>query len=136
MYPAHFDSLPGSDAVPLHVLLAEDEFLIRLDLAESIRALGWIVVEVSTADEAIELIRAKVRFDLVVTDVKMPGHTDGRDLARLVRQTDPATKVVLVTSEPQRSAEDGDLYDLFLRKPVWNIGPHLIPLMRRARHAD
>ena len=113
MYPAYFDGMPGTDDVTARVLVAEDDFLIRLDMAESIRSLGWIVVEVSTADEAIELINCHVEFDLVVTDLNMPGHNDGRELARNVRSKSPSTTVVMVTSEPKPAADDVMLYDLF-----------------------
>ena len=101
------------DDSTVRVHVAEDDFLIPLDMAESVRLLGWIGVEVSTADDAIELINCHVDFDLVVTDLNMPGHNDGRELARNVRSKSPSTTVVMVTSEPKPAADDVMLYDLF-----------------------
>ncbi|KAA9383940.1 response regulator [Neorhizobium galegae] len=131
MLPAFFNGMPNAHEPPVRVLLAEDDFLIRLDHAGSIRALGWDVIEVSSADEGIELLRHGVRFDLVVTDLNMPGRYKGTDLARMVRDTADLTKVVIVSAE---NPPDHQLYDLFLNKPVWDIGPPLLEIMKKAMH--
>src|SRR5690348_4307051 len=76
------------------VLLAEDEVLIRLDVAEELRRAGWKVIEVASADDAIDILNSPVIVDLVVTDVNMPGEANGLDLARLVRRERRNVKVV------------------------------------------
>ncbi len=65
---------------PRRVLIAEDEALIRLDLAEMLREEGYDVVgEASDGQEAVDLAE-KLRPDLVIMDVKMP-RRDGIDAA-------------------------------------------------------
>jgi response regulator NasT len=62
------------------VLIAEDEALIRLDLAEMLREEGYRVVgEAGDGQEAVELAES-LRPDLVIMDVKMP-RRDGIDAA-------------------------------------------------------
>jgi len=59
------------------ILLVEDETLTRLMLAERFEALGHTVVEAAGADEALSLLRNGNAFDLLFTDIKMPGTIDG-----------------------------------------------------------
>ena len=65
---------------PRRVLIAEDEALIRLDLAEMLREEGYDVVgEAGDGQEAVELAES-LQPDLVIMDVKMP-RRDGIDAA-------------------------------------------------------
>ena len=59
------------------VLVVEDEFLIRMDAVDMVRAAGFDAVEASDADEAIS--------SQVATDIEMPGSMDGLRLAAAVR---------------------------------------------------
>ena len=113
------------------VLLAEDEALIRFVVAEELSELGWNVVEVGTADEGIALIGDGRRFDLVVTDINMPGKTDGLDLARRVRAACPSTKIAIMSGRP--AAEARSFCDLFLAKPFVDAGDLFRNLLVDAR---
>lgn len=134
MYPAHFDGMPDGTDPPIRVLLAEDDFLIRLDFADSLRSQGFEVVEVSSADEAMELLKFHVSFNLVITDLNMPGRTDGVGLAKFVRNLTTKTGIVLVSSEPRPS--EPELFDLVLRKPVWDLGARIMHLIGKAGYGD
>src|SRR6476646_8962056 len=71
---------PTDAAKPHRVLIAEDEALIRLDLAEMLREEGYEVVgEAGDGQEAVELAES-LKPDLVIMDVKMP-RRDGIDAA-------------------------------------------------------
>jgi two-component system, response regulator PdtaR len=135
MIPAYLGGRPGVDAAPVRVLLAEDEFLLRMDAADHLRRIGWEVIEVSSADEAMELLRYGVKFDLLLTDIDMPGQANGLDLARHVRTHHRGMKIAIMTGETR---EDLDLRicDLFLKKPVWNVADVLRALMKGEQHAD
>ena len=71
---------PSDADKPHRVLIAEDEALIRMDLAEMLREEGYEVVgEAGDGQEAVELAES-LRPDLVIMDVKMP-RRDGIDAA-------------------------------------------------------
>jgi two-component system, response regulator PdtaR len=76
------------------VLIAEDEALIRLDLAEMLREEGYDVVgEAGDGQEAVELAE-QLHPDLVIMDVKMP-RRDGIDAASEIAAKRIAPIVVL-----------------------------------------
>ena len=82
------------DAKPRRVLVAEDEALIRLDLAEMLREEGYEVVgEAGDGQEAVELAES-LKPDLVIMDVKMP-RRDGIDAASEIASKRIAPIVVL-----------------------------------------
>lgn len=135
MLPATFNGQPQRNTAPIRVLLADDEFLLRFDAADGIRRLGWDVVEVSSADEAIELLGFNVRFDLLVTDIHMPGKADGLDLARYVRSHHAHMKIALMSGDRLTDLADVASYDLFMSKPVWKSIDALAALMGDAGHA-
>jgi len=82
------------------VLIAEDEALIRLDLAEMLREEGYEVVgEAGDGQEAVELAEL-LRPDLVIIDVKMP-RRDGIDAASEIAGK-RITPIVMLTAFSQR----------------------------------
>jgi response regulator NasT len=85
----------NADAPPARrVLIAEDEALIRLDLAEMLREEGYDVVgEAGDGQEAVDLALS-LRPDLVIMDVKMP-RGDGIDAAAEIAEKRIAPIVVL-----------------------------------------
>ena len=84
----------------MRVVLAEDEAIIRLDLRELLQEEGYQVVgETGRGDEALELVR-RLRPDLVVLDIKMPG-LDGITVAREIAGERLAA-VLMVTAFSQR----------------------------------
>jgi CheY-like chemotaxis protein len=67
------------------ILIVEDEFLLRLDSAETIENAGFEVIQAANADEAIAILKARPDIHVVFTDIQMPGSMDGLKLARFVR---------------------------------------------------
>ena len=80
------------------VLVAEDEKLLRLMIARLLQASGYIVHTCGDGLQAIELL-GKEFFELVVTDMKMPGAT-GMDVLRKTRKIQPHAKVIIITGTP------------------------------------
>ena len=76
------------------VLIVEDEFLLRMDAADMVRAAGFEVVEAANADQAIGILEARRDIAVVFTDIQMPGSMDGLKLARAVRGRWPPIKIV------------------------------------------
>ena len=89
---------------PHRVLIAEDEALIRMDLAEMLREEGYEVVgEAGDGQEAVELAES-LRPDLVIMDVKMP-RRDGIDAAAEIAAKRIAPIVVLTAFSQRELVE-------------------------------
>ncbi len=90
----------GEESMPIRIVLADDESIIRMDLKEMLSSLGYAVVgEASDGDSAINLAR-EFRPDLVILDIKMPG-TDGIDAARVLT-TERIAPVLLLTAYSEK----------------------------------
>ncbi len=70
----------------IRVLLVEDEGLIRMMTAEFLQDEGFEVTEARDGDEAAGLLDGVRGFDVLFTDVRMPGVLDGVDLAMHARR--------------------------------------------------
>ena len=91
---------PTEATKPHRVLIAEDEALIRMDLAEMLREEGYDVVgEAGDGQEAVELAES-LRPDLVIMDVKMP-RRDGIDAAAEIA-TKRIAPILILTAFSQR----------------------------------
>ena len=101
------------------VLVVEDQDLVRLVLVDLLRDEGFQVVEVSTGDAAAVLIDGPDGFDLVVTDIQMPGKLDGIAVGRHARRRHVDIPIIYVTGQPESMARVGWLgsRDAFVRKP-------------------
>lgn len=78
------------------VLLVEDDDSVRFLVSEVLQELGYLVVEASEPNAAIKHIETKRRFDMMVTDVGLPG-MNGRQLAEIVRGFLPDLPILFVT---------------------------------------
>ncbi|MFC7736973.1 PAS domain S-box protein [Roseomonas sp. GCM10028921] len=78
------------------VLLVEDDVLVREHVAAQLRELGYRAEVVPGAAEALEALAAQ-DFDLLFTDVVMPGGMDGLDLAAEARRLRPSMRVLLTS---------------------------------------
>jgi CheY-like chemotaxis protein len=107
---AHLDAL-GT------ILVVEDEVLIRLDLADHLRLAGYRVIEASDGDEALTVLKSIDTVSLMISDIRMPGQTDGTALATWVRREMPHIKIVLVSGH-RPTADMATLADLAFAKPV------------------
>ena len=105
------------------VLLAEDDDDMRSLLAEELRRDGYDVLEAKDGTE-MELRLKSVRHcplrapDVIVMDVRMPGHS-GLELLAAIRQAQWTTPVVLITGffEPKLTAAARELDALVFAKP-------------------
>ncbi len=78
------------------VLLVDDEELVRSATAEMLRDIGYSVIELASASQALSAIRAGVDADILVSDYVMPGMTGGQ-LINELRATGIRIPTLLVT---------------------------------------
>jgi DNA-binding NtrC family response regulator len=89
------------------VLLVEDEWLIRSLMAEELTEAGFDVRPYETGDDALLVLDESERgFDVLVTDIHMPGRTDGISLAQAVRMRFPDVPIIYTTGRPDALARE------------------------------
>ncbi|HKR93103.1 response regulator [Novosphingobium sp.] len=81
----------------LVVLVVDDDFMIRLDISETLREEGFEVLEASDAASALAALHDRIDIQLVCTDVQMPGDMDGIALALRVRAHYPHIGVMVLS---------------------------------------
>ncbi len=108
-----------------NILLVEDIDIVRLALSTLLKDSGHRVTEACDGNAAMKAIQ-DVRFDIVVTDVFMPG-MDGIELIRQLRDSHPDVKIVAISGggANQRVNFAIDMAsklgaDMALQKPVDN----------------
>ncbi len=87
----------GRDLAESRVLLVEDNDELAGVTAALLRALGAQVVQARDAHHALKLIDSEPPFDVVLSDVVMPGDFDGVELARRLRRERPDLPVLLIS---------------------------------------
>jgi two-component system, OmpR family, phosphate regulon response regulator PhoB len=106
--------------MPPRILVCDNEEALRDLVRASLSGNAYEIAEARDGDEALEIAR-RVRPDLIVLDVMMPGRTGLDVLAELRAEPELArTKVVMLTARAQaadRVAADGAGADRFLTKP-------------------
>jgi two-component system NtrC family response regulator len=86
-----------ADNSPLHVLVVDDEPLIRWSVAESLSDAGCDVAQAADAASALRKITTPPAFDVVVLDLRLPD-MDDLSLLATVRQLLPDARLVLMTA--------------------------------------
>jgi len=92
-----------------HVLFVEDEAFILLSVAERLSEAGLTVTAACSAEGALDLLRERHRFDLLLTDIHMPGRFSGVDVACHVRSLWPEVPVIFATGRPDAMCMFGAL---------------------------
>ncbi|KQX25471.1 MULTISPECIES: response regulator [unclassified Sphingomonas] len=98
----------------LRILCVDDDGLVLAITSDLLRALGHEVVEAIGGDRATIVIDEGEVFDLLVTDVHMPGGPGGPDLVQRARRTRPDMPVIYFSGIEQVFLGTGDRV---LRKP-------------------
>jgi len=113
------------------ILVVDDELDTRTLIADVLEEEGYDVRTCATAEQALALLDQEP-FDLILSDIKMPG-IDGIELLRRVRARGLDTFVILITAyasvETAVQALRGEAFD-YLTKPF-----SLAELRQRVRHA-
>ena len=113
------------------VLLVEDEAVVRAVVERTLVRAGYRVVVATSAEEALELGEDDGKFDLLVTDIVMPG-MNGWELGKRLRQRWPGLRVLYISGYTEDAAEEGGASEpgaSFLQKPFLPV--ELLASMRK-----
>ena len=151
-------ALPSARAAPLTtaapgrtILVVEDDEGVREVVVSMLEDLGHHVVATKNGSEALNVLAGKKAFDLLFSDVVMPGGLMGWQLAEAAKAIHPHLKVLLTTGHDLRDVAGGDDMDpsmSVLRKPYQKaslqsriedliengdrLNPRVVPLRRPA----
>ena len=110
----------ASSAIPVgrRILLVEDDANVSAIAVELLAGLGLEVEAVETGPEALQVL-AESRFDVMLSDVVMPGGMTGIELARLCAERHPALPILLTSGYAGEDVDEAlaDAPWPFLRKP-------------------
>jgi signal transduction histidine kinase len=101
-YDGH--SMPAAAEIPVGgdrgngetILIVEDDDGVRQYAAEILRDLNYRVLEARDSASALKLLDAEKNFDLLLTDVILPGK-NGRELANEIERRKPGIKIIFMT---------------------------------------
>ena len=125
--PHERDAAPASASVrggDETVLLVEDEAAIRELMRAILTRLGYQVTDAPHPHAALHLAREGHRFDLVISDVVMPG-MDGREMVHQLEQIAPGFQVLYVSGFADTKSAGSELHTdaaHFLAKPFTPAG--------------
>lgn len=104
------------------LVVDDDEDVLGL-IEKHLSHRGYEVITAYDGEQALRLLE-RVRFDLVITDLKMP-RMDGMEVLRRVKAAYPDTEVIILTGHGTMDSaiealRDGGAFD-YLQKPLYNI---------------
>jgi CheY-like chemotaxis protein len=99
-------------------LVADDDFLIRMDACDILEEAGFRTLEASGFESGLELLRKHCEdIQLLFTDVQMEGPRDGFDLARKCAEECPHIGILIASGLADPGPGDIPEGAIFLRKP-------------------
>jgi CheY-like chemotaxis protein len=105
---------PGFVHQPLRVLMVEDDALVSSVVQSALEGEGYTIRLCRNADEAVPVLSGDEPFDVLFTDVVMPGDMNGIDLVNWCRKQRPALPAVVATGYAENLSV---LAATVLRKP-------------------
>ena len=101
------------------VLVVEDEEPLQEIVHDALKEGGFDLTTVASGQEAVAMIESGVvKYSALVTDVNLKGPMKGWEIARLVRQIDPAFPIVYMTGVAADDwASEGVPNSILLKKP-------------------
>jgi signal transduction histidine kinase/CheY-like chemotaxis protein len=111
----------GPDLRDKRILLAEDTTAVREMLVTMLERAGWTVTAASTGDQAFGIFQADPEYDLLLTDIVMPGTLQGTTLAKAIREMRHDMPVIFMSGYAKEATVHGNglrTEDVRLMKPV------------------
>jgi PAS domain S-box-containing protein len=119
--PLKSEEAPQRDGTPLQlrILLTEDDASVAGITETMLKNLGHDVTRASAAHQALDALATNAEFDLLISDIAMPGGMNGLELAHAAKQRRPQLKILLISGYADESiggAVEDDTWP-FLKKP-------------------
>jgi DNA-binding NtrC family response regulator len=108
---------PSAPPAPADVLLVEDDPLLLDQMAELLGLDGLSVASASSAVDALTLLERGMAPAVLVTDINLAGQLSGLNLARIVAETWPAIRLVIVSGACRPPADQYPSGAIFFTKP-------------------
>ncbi len=106
LFPRSLQPVPAEPSQPApldraadgqRLLLVDDEVNLRTLMHEYLAERGFEVFDAFDANSALEAFQQQGPFDLVITDIGLPGGFSGRQLAKTLRMINPEQKILFIT---------------------------------------
>jgi CheY-like chemotaxis protein len=89
--------LQAASHIPV-VLLVEDEWLVRMEIADALAEAGYRVVEMGSGEAALDYVASGAAIDLLLTDIRLTGAKTGWDIAESCRIHYPGVAVIYASA--------------------------------------
>jgi CheY-like chemotaxis protein len=109
--PTTDESGGGSETI----LIVEDDAMLRSYVTTQLDSLGYTTLTAANAAEALAISDGGAAFDLLFTDITMPGRMNGRQLGVEMAKRRPSLKVLFTSGYSENAADDPGI--LLLAKP-------------------
>ena len=100
------------------VLVVEDEMVLRMRAVDIVEDAGFVPIEATSADQAINILESRDDISLLLTDIQMPGSMDGLKLAHTAHTRWPHIKIILVSGHVAITDADKPSDSKFFPKPL------------------
>jgi hypothetical protein len=98
-------------------VVVEDEWFLRMELADALAEAGWGVVELATGEQALNWLETGGEAALLVTDIRLANSIEGWDVAEKFRSKHPEMKVIYCSANPRKEARQVP-GSFFFPKPI------------------
>ena len=109
---------PRPSGRPRRILLVEDEVVLRMSTTDMLERLDCFVSGVGSGEQALELLGRGASYDLMVTDLGLPGMS-GEELAARVRASYPGLPVIIASGYGRAAGQAEGVH--FISKPYSSI---------------
>ena len=105
----------------IRVLLVDDDEIVRMALTGALEQSGFVVTCAAGVPEALKLISGPEPFDVLLSDLHMPGAGDGLTVVSAMRHANPTAVTLLLSAFPEMTAAVAAILqqaDEILVKPI------------------
>ena len=99
------------------VLIVEDEWLLRMELATALEDAGWTVLEAESGESALAILQQRPSLNVLITDIRLGGAANGWDVADAARVLSPLLPIIYVSANrPDLTRQVA--HSTFFSKPI------------------